>query len=399
MSTKILLGITGGIAAYKTPSLVRLIVQSGMDAHIVMTRAATNFVTPMTLATLSGNPVHEDMWADRRLPSVEHISLADLPDLAVIAPATANVIGKIANGIADDLLTTVFMAIRSPILICPAMNVNMYRNPVVQANIIKLQQLGYDVIEPESGWLACGWEGEGRMPEPETIMARIRSILSPRDLEGERILVTAGPTEEPLDPVRFLTNKSSGKMGVAVAKRAVARGANVTLIAGPMKVAAPDGVTHIPVRTALEMHDQVMEAFPAVDVVIKAAAVADFRPAVARESKIKKDEAGNSLELVKNPDILKILGRKKHKNQVLVGFAAETRDAVKNAKRKLKQKNLDMLVLNDVSQAGAGFDYDTNIVRLLYRDSGEEQLDIMSKEKVADTILDRVREMRKKAGS
>ena len=219
-----------------------------MDVHIVMTRTATHFVTPMTLATLSGNPVHEDMWADRLRPSVEHISLADLPDLAVVAPATANVIGKIANGIADDLLTTVFMAVRSPILICPSMNVNMYRNQIVQANIEKLRRLNYHVIEPESGWLACGWEGEGRMPEPETIMTRIKSLLSPRDLDGERILVTAGPTEEPLDPVRFLTNRSSGKMGVAVAKRAEARGADVTLIAGPMKVAPPGGVRHIAVQ-------------------------------------------------------------------------------------------------------------------------------------------------------
>lgn len=399
MSTKILLGITGGIAAYKTPSLVRLLVQAGMDVHIVMTRAASHFVTPMTLATLSGNPVYEDMWADRLRPSVEHISLADLPDLAIIAPATANVIGKIANGIADDLLTTVFIAVRSPILICPSMNVNMYRNQIVQANIEKLRRLNYHVIEPESGWLACGWEGEGRMPEPETIMMRIKSLVSPRDLGGERILVTAGPTEEPLDPVRFLTNRSSGKMGVAVAKRAEARGADVTLIAGPMKVPPPGGVRHIAVRTALEMQDRVVEAFPAVDVVIKAAAVADFRPAVVKDAKIKKDEAETSLKLVRNPDILKILGEKKQKNQILVGFAAETQNAAENAKKKLKEKNLDMLVLNDVSQAGAGFDHDTNIVRLLYRSGAEEQLDMMSKDKVADVILDRVIEMRKKIGT
>ncbi len=395
MRAKILLGITGGIAAYKTPSLVRLIIQAGMDAHIVMTRAATHFVTPLTLATLSGNPVYEDMWAHRLQPSVEHISLADLPDLAVIAPATANVIGRIANGIADDLLTTVFMAVRSPILICPSMNVNMFHNPIVQENIEKLRRLNYHVMEPESGWLACGWQGEGRMPEPEAIVARIKSVLSPRDLEGERILVTAGPTEEPLDPVRFLTNKSSGKMGVAVAKRAEARGADVILIAGPMKVPPPDGVRHIPVRTALEMQDRVAEAFPSVDVVIKAAAVADFRPSVVKEGKIKKHEAETSLRLLRNPDILKTLGKNKRKNQILVGFAAETQNPVENAKKKLKEKNLDMLVLNDVSQVGAGFDHDTNIVRLLYRSGVEEQLDLMSKEKVADVILDRIKEMRK----
>jgi len=399
MSTTVLLGITGGIAAYKTPSLVRLLVQAGMEVHIIMTRAATHFVTPLTLATLSGNPVHEDMWADRNRPSVEHISLADMPDLAVIAPATANVIGKIAGGIADDLLTTVFMAVTAPILLCPSMNVNMYRNPVVQENIEKLRQLNYHIMEPESGWLACGWEGEGRMPEPESIVSGVLSILSPRDLEGERILVTAGPTEEPLDPVRFLTNRSSGKMGVAVARRAAARGAEVTLVAGPIKIPTPKGVRCIPVRTALEMHARVIEAFPAMDVVIKAAAVADFRPATFNEGKMKKDDIGTSLRLVKNPDILKILGEKKRKDQILVGFAAETQDVLKNARAKLKRKNVDMLVLNDVGRPGAGFDFDTNIVHLLHRSGSEEKLDLMSKDKVADVILDRVKEMRKKAVS
>jgi phosphopantothenoylcysteine decarboxylase/phosphopantothenate--cysteine ligase len=396
MARSVLLGITGGIAAYKTPLLVRLLVQEGMDVHVVMTRAATHFVTPLTLATVSGNPVYDDMWGERHRPSVEHISLADSAEIAVIAPATANVIGKIAGGIADDMLTTVIMAVTCPVLICPSMNVNMYRNPIVQENISKLKALGYHLMEPAAGYLACGWTGEGRMPEPEEIAERIKGLLSPRDLDGERILVTAGPTEEPLDPARFLTNRSSGKMGVAVATRALARGASVTLIAGPMKISAPPGVLHVPVRTAREMYDRVMEAFPNSDVVIKAAAVADFRPAQMKKAKIKKADMASAIRLVKNPDILQELGQTKRKGQILVGFAAETHDVLENGRAKLEKKNLDMLVLNDVSKPGAGFDYDTNIVRFLHRSGEEEQMDIMSKEKVADLILDRVIKLRKR---
>jgi len=396
MAGSVLLGITGGIAAYKSPWLVRLLVQAGMDVHVVMTRAATHFVTPLTLATVSGNPVYDDMWAERHHPSVEHISLADRAQIAVIAPATANTIGKIAGGIADDMLSTVIMAVTCPVLICPSMNVNMYRNPVVQNNITKLKELGYHVMEPAAGWLACGWMGEGRMPEPEEIAEKIKSLLAPRDLEGERILVTAGPTEEPLDPARVLTNRSSGKMGVAVARRAVARGAAVTLIAGPMKIPAPEGVRHIPVRTAREMYDQVMGAFPEADVVIKAAAVADFRPAQRRRAKIKKEDMASSIRLVRNPDILRRLGKTKRKDQILIGFAAETHDALENGRAKLEKKNLDMLVLNDVTKPGAGFDYDTNIVRFLHRSGEEEQMDLMSKDKVADLILNRVLQLRKR---
>ncbi len=395
MGSRVLLGITGGIAAYKTPWLVRLLVTAGMDVHVVMTKAATQFVTPLTLATVSGNPVFDDMWGDRHRPQVEHISLADGADVAVIAPATANIIGKIASGIADDLLSTVVMALTCPILMCPSMNVNMYRNAVVQANLKRLAELGYHVMDPDAGYLACGWIGEGRMPEPEAIVQEIGRLLAPGDLAGERILVTAGPTEEPLDPVRFITNRSSGKMGVAVARRAVLRGATVTLVAGPLKVEPPAGLTHIPVRTALEMHDRVVERFPDVDVVIKAAAVADFRPIQAEGRKIKKEEVGPSVNLVRNPDILRILGKSKRKEQILVGFAAETHDVLRNGREKLKQKKLDMLVLNDVSKPGAGFDCDTNIVRFLHRSGKEEQMDMMSKEQVADLILDRVKELRR----
>ncbi len=395
MGSRVLLGITGGIAAYKTPWLVRLLVTAGMDVHVVMTKAATQFVTPLTLATVSGNPVFDDMWGDRHRPQVEHISLADGADVAVIAPATANIIGKIASGIADDLLSTVVMALTCPILMCPSMNVNMYRNAVVQANLKRLAELGYHVMDPDAGYLACGWIGEGRMPEPEAIVQEIGRLLAPGDLAGERILVTAGPTEEPLDPVRFITNRSSGKMGVAVARRAVLRGATVTLVAGPLKVEPPAGLTHIPVRTALEMHDRVVERFPDVDVVIKAAAVADFRPIQAEGRKIKKEEVGPSVNLVRNPDILRILGKSKRRDQILVGFAAETHDVLRNGREKLKQKKLDMLVLNDVSKPGAGFDCDTNIVRFLHRSGKEEQMDMMSKEQVADLILDRVKELRR----
>jgi phosphopantothenoylcysteine decarboxylase / phosphopantothenate---cysteine ligase len=398
MSASVLLGVSGGIAAYKIPNLVRIMVQAEKDVHVVMTRAAGQFVTPMTLATVSENRVHNDMWADPGRPSVEHISLADNADLAVIAPATANIIGKLASGIADDMLTTVLMAVRCPVLICPSMNVNMFRNPIVQGNITKLKEVGYKILEPESGWLACGWTGEGRLPEPEVIAEAIQKLLAPKDMHGERILVTAGPTEEPLDPVRFISNRSSGRMGAAVADRAAARGASVTLVAGPMKIPAPFGVTHVPVRTGREMKDRVMEVFSDHDVVVKAAAVADFRPAKQRKEKAKKQEMGNTIGLVKNPDILSSLGKIRRKDQVIVGFAAETQHVLKNGRDKLKKKNLDMLVLNDVSAPGAGFDYDTNIVRFLHKSGEEEQMEIMSKDRVADLILDRILAMRRKVG-
>jgi phosphopantothenoylcysteine decarboxylase/phosphopantothenate--cysteine ligase len=394
MGASVLLGITGGIAAYKAPLLVRLMVKAGMNVHVVMTRAATEFVTPLTLATLSGNPVSLDMWGGRDRPAVEHISLADATRIAVIAPATANFIGKLANGIADDMLTTTLMAYNKPTIIYPSMNVNMYRNPILQANLDRLLTYGYQVMVPDSGELACGWTGEGRMPEPEAIFREVERRLGPRDFDGLRVLVTAGPTEEPLDPVRFLTNRSSGRMGVAIAKRALARGGEVTLISGPLKVTAPHGINHIPVRTAAEMMEKVLERFHESDVVVKAAAVADFRPETVHGEKIKKDEFGTSINLVRNPDILATLGSRKWPDQILIGFAAETSDAIRNARIKLKNKNVDMLVLNDVSKPGAGFDCETNIVRLLFRSGDEEQLSLMSKEDVADQILNRALDLR-----
>ncbi len=409
MDGTVLLGITGGIAAYKTPLLVRLLKDRGMDVHVIMTQAAKRFTTRTTLAAVSENRVHDDMWADPGSPSIEHIALAEQADLAVIAPATANLVGKMAAGIADDLLTTTLLAITCPTLICPAMNVKMYRNPVVQSNIKKLEALGHRIMAAESGYLVCGTTGEGRMPEPARIADEVSKIVgeigigergteptSGRDLEGERILVTAGPTEEPIDFVRFLTNHSSGKMGVAIAKRAQARGAATTLVAGPLKTAPPPGVRHVPIRTALEMKERVDEIFPEVDTVIKAAAVADFRPRTLHEGKVKKGDLGTAIELVKNPDILMGLGGIKRDDQVLVGFAAETSDIIENGRAKLKRKNLDMLVLNDVGAQGAGFNHDTNIVRFIHRSGEDEQMDIMSKESVADLILDRVIELRKK---
>lgn len=390
----VLLGITGGIAAYKIPHLVRLLVSAGHSVQPVMTDAAEQFVTPLTLATLSGKTVFKSMWGDRLRPQVEHISLADEADVAVIAPATANFLGKAAAGIADDMLTTVFTALTCPVILCPAMNVNMYRNPVVQRNLKILEDLGYRIMQPGSGDLACGYTGEGRMPEPEEIFDRICRELTPQDLAGIRILVTAGPTEEPIDPVRFLTNRSSGKMGVAAAKRALARGADVTMVAGPMKVPVPAGVLHIAIRTAREMYDAVIAAAEEADVVIKTAAVADYRPSLISAEKMKKSEDFSAVELVKNPDILQALGDRKRSGQILVGFAAETNDLVANARKKLNDKKLDLLVLNDVTQEGAGFDSDTNIVRIFHGSGEEESLDIMPKEAVADAILDRVVNLR-----
>jgi phosphopantothenoylcysteine decarboxylase/phosphopantothenate--cysteine ligase len=395
MSDSILVGVTGGIAAYKTPMLVRALASAGHDVHVVMTRAATKFVSPLVLATLSGNPARTNMWARRGEPSVEHILLADRAAAAVVAPATANVLAKLAWGICDDLLTTTLSAVTCPTLLCPSMNVNMLRNRATQRNLQTLKELGYHILEPENGWLACGWTGPGRMPEPEEIADRALMLLGPHDLRGEAILVTAGPTEEPLDPVRYLTNRSSGRMGAAIARRAAMRGADVTLVAGPLKVKPPAGVRTVRVRTALDMFEKVMELFPKMSAVIKAAAVADFRPATVRDRKIKKcDFEPTALELVENPDILRTLGERKRPGQVLIGFAAETDDVEVNARKKLLDKHVDMLVVNDVRREGAGFDGDTNIVRFLCPDGRDEETGLLSKDAVADLILDRLKRIR-----
>lgn len=386
----IVLGVTGGIAVYKAVELLRLYVKAGAVVHVVMTRSAQEFVTPLTFQTLSGNPVHTDLFSLYQEREIGHISLADRADLFVVAPATANIVGKVAGGIADDLLTTTIMATRAPVLFVPAMNVNMWENPIYRQNEAKLKTLGYHFKEPVAGFLACGWEGKGKLPEPAAIVAESERLLTPRDLVGETVLVTAGPTREELDPVRYISNYSSGKMGYAIARAACNRGARVILVSGPTCLAAPCGVEMVEVVSAREMRDAVMAQAPAATVIIKAAAVADYRPAAPTTQKIKKGQAETmTLQLEKNPDILAELGRMKGE-RFLVGFAAETGDLLANARAKLQEKNLDLIVANDVTQAGAGFDVDTNIVRLLFSDGSLEELPQMSKDEVAQRLLDRI---------
>ncbi len=394
MNKTVVLGVTGGIAAYKTPWLVRLLVKEGARVRVVMTRNAAQFVTPLTLATVSEHPVHSAMWDTPTEPSMEHITLADQADGIVIAPATANFIAKLAGGLADDLLSTLLLAARCPVMVCPSMNTNMFLHPAVQENLQRLTGRGVLVLMPDSGELACGWTGAGRMPEPDVIADHVLTMMQGRDLEGLSVLVTAGPTVEFLDPVRYLTNRSSGKMGIAIAKRAALRGARVTLVAGPLKAAVPAMVNHIPVQSARDMQQAVLDRFPHTDVVIKAAAVADFRPADTCDVKVKKAHAALTIPLETNPDILLELGAMKRPEQILVGFAAETDNVLEHARAKLLTKNLDMLVVNDVSKPGAGFDVDTNIIRILHRSGEEEQFAIMPKSQVADMLLDRVMTLR-----
>jgi phosphopantothenoylcysteine decarboxylase / phosphopantothenate---cysteine ligase len=383
---RIVLGVTGGIAAYKAAELCRLFVRAGAQVRVVMTEAAKEFVAPLTFQTLSGNRVYDGLFAASGHYSVDHVGLAQEADLVVVAPATANCLGKIAAGIADDLLATTVMAARCPVILAPAMNTAMYENPVTRQNMEKLLALGYVFVEPEEGELACGDSGRGRMAAVDDIFAAASRLLLPvRDWAGIQLLVTAGPTREPLDPVRYLTNHSSGKMGYAVAEEAAKRGARVTLISGPVNLRPPAGVETIQVTTALEMHQAVLGLFPETDVVIKAAAVADYRPATARETKIKKG-GDMSLPLVRNPDILAELGRLKQK-QVLVGFAAETDHLAENATAKLTGKNLDMIVANDLTVSGAGFNADTNVVTFYFRDGGATALPQMPKSGVAREIL------------
>jgi phosphopantothenoylcysteine decarboxylase / phosphopantothenate---cysteine ligase len=385
----IVLGVTGGIAAYKSVELLRLLTKAGADVHVIMTGSAMEFVTPLTFQTLSMNPVSTSLFNLLSEREIGHISLADRADLVIIAPATANIVGKLANGIADDMLTTTVMATKAPVLIAPAMNVNMFQNPAYKENEARLMERGFLFVEPIRGTLACGWEGEGKLQEPKVIFEEARRALAAKDLAGERLLVTAGPTREELDPVRFISNHSSGKMGYAIAMAARRRGAEVTLVTGPTSIHKPFGVTVVPVVSACEMREAVIQRALQSTIIIKAAAVADYRPAVRADSKIKKGKAPETLQLVRNPDILEELGKTKGRF-LLVGFAAETGELLKNARKKLKGKNLDMVVANDVSKPGAGFDVDTNIVRLIFRDGGMEELPIMGKEELADVILDRV---------
>ncbi len=394
---KIVLGITGGIAAYKAAELTRALIKAGAQVRVIMTRSAMEFITPLTLQTLSQSPVYTDMFAPTDQYDMAHIALADFADAFVIAPATGNVIGKIASGVADDLLTTTIMAQNKPTLICPAMNDKMLANPVVQDNIRKLRQFGYIVMESGVGELACKTSGSGRLPEIPDIMEAIESLLSPKDFAGERLLITAGPTEEPLDPVRFITNRSSGKMGYALAFAAHQRGAEVTLISGPTKLAAPPVEKIIFVRTALEMYHAVMEHYSKATVIIKAAAVADYRPKFTSSEKIKKDKGLTGIELTRNPDIIAEIGTKKKKG-ILVGFAMETEDLLANARQKLLKKNMDMIVANSLREEGAGFQADTNIITIIDKNGKTVILNKMTKRDAAHQILDHIKTLNKKKG-
>lgn len=387
---KIVLGVTGGIAVYKAVDLVSRLRKQGAEVRVIMTEHAQKFVTPLTFKEISGNKVATSMWESNQEFNVEHIALANWADAFLVAPATANILAKMACGIADDLLSTTLLAAQAPIIVCPAMNTGMYENPITQDNIKKLADFGVTVMPPAVGVLACGTSGAGRLPEPQQIVEFVSAFFAKRegDLRGLKVLVTAAGTREPIDPVRFVGNRSSGKMGYAVAQMAAERGAEVLLISGPSALAVPANVKAIKVETTNEMLEACLEAYGKVDIVIKAAAVADYRPRDVADQKIKK-KTDDALTVVmdKNPDILKTLGSKKT-HQVLIGFAAETQNLLANASEKIIKKNLDMIVANDVTAAGAGFNTDTNIVKLLYPSGEVLALEQMPKVAVANVILD-----------
>ena len=389
----VLLGVTGSIAAYKTAYLASALKKLHANVHVLMTKNAVNFINPVTFETLTGNKCLVDTF-DRNFEfSVEHVSLAKQADVVMIAPASANVIGKIAHGIADDMLTTTVMACRCRKLIAPAMNTNMYENPIVQDNLKILEKYGYEVITPAVGYLACGDTGAGKMPEPQLLLEYIlREIAYEKDMDGMKVLVTAGPTQEPVDPVRYLTNHSTGKMGYALAKICSLRGADVTLVTGKTSIAPPRFVKTVEITTAHEMYEAVTKAFPDQDIVIKAAAVADYRPAIVSSEKIKKTEDTAEIRLERTEDILASLGSKKRPGQFLCGFSMETENMLGNSRAKLAKKNLDMIVANNLKVPGAGFAGDTNVVTLI-TEKEETELPLMSKEETAVRILDKILEM------
>jgi len=394
---KIVLGITGGIAAYKAAELTRALVKEGAQVKIIMTKSAVEFVTPLTLQTLSQNQVYTDMFVPADKYDMAHIALAEFADVFVIAPATANIIGKIASGIGDDLLSTTIMAEAKPTLICPAMNDKMLSNPIVLENINKLRKFGYVVMDSAEGELACNTTGKGRLPDILEIVEEIKTLLTPKDFNGVKFLITAGPTEEPLDPVRFITNLSSGKMGYALALAAHRRGAEVTLITGPATLPLPPVETIIKVRTAKQMHKAVMDNYKKAKIIIKAAAVADYCPKVMAVEKIKKDKKTLFLELERNPDIIAQIGKNKG-NRVLIGFAMETQNLLANAAEKLKEKNMDLIVANDLKEEGAGFRIDTNIITIIDRTGKSEAFGKMTKIEAAGEILNRVKKIINRKG-
>lgn len=391
----VLLGVTGSIAAYKTAYLASALKKLHASVHVLMTANATNFITPITFESLTGNKTLVDTF-DRNFEfQVEHVSLANQADVVMIAPASANVIGKLAHGIADDMLTTTVMACRCKKIVVPAMNTNMYENPVVQDNLKILEHYGYEWVEPATGYLACGDVGAGKMPEPETLLPYIlKEIACEKDMAGKKVLVTAGPTQESIDPVRYITNHSSGKMGYAIARMAAYRGADVTLVSGPTNLTPPVGVTVVPVVTAKEMFEAVTARSSGQDIIIKAAAVADYRPSHVSGDKVKKNAGEMCIELEKTDDILKYLGEHRSANTFLCGFSMETRDMVQNSREKLEKKHLDMIAANNLKVAGAGFQGDTNVLTLITRDE-EVSLPLMSKEDAASKILDKILSIRK----
>ena len=405
----IILGVTGGIAAYKCVDLVSRLRKQGANVHVILTKGAQNFVTETAMREISGNPVVTSMWQEIQQYDVEHIALAQLADVVLVAPATANVIAKCACGMADDMLTTTLLATKAPVFFAPAMNTNMYENSITQQNLHTLQERGCHIIDPAAGHLACGTSGVGRMPEPQELVEILADFFATGkepgdtneadysqhlaeglDFSGVNILVTAAGTREPIDPVRYIGNRSSGKMGYAIAEAARDLGANVTLISGPSALTPLAGVNFFKVESARDMRRLVLENFPESQIVIKAAAVADYRVKNVADHKIKKNDEELTLVLEKNPDILKELGQKKQNGQVLVGFAAETQNLIQYAQSKLEKKNLDMIVANDVSKPQAGFNVDTNLIKLLKRDGSIEELPLMSKKDLAYIILNHV---------
>jgi phosphopantothenoylcysteine decarboxylase/phosphopantothenate--cysteine ligase len=385
----ILLGVTGGIAAYKALELVRLLTKQNAVVHVVMTKHAEQFVGKVSFQTLSGNPVLTDTFDLSLGAEIKHVSLPDNASIAVIAPATANFIAKLAHGIADDLLSTMMLAMTKPVLIAPSMNVHMYNNPVVQDNIAKLKNYGYHFIEPNEGWLACGYEGKGRLAEPEQILEEIEFLLTKKDLQGKNILVSAGPTREYIDPVRFISNPSSGKMGYAIAKAARMRGANVILVSGKVNIKPPYGVRYVEVESAQQMYEQIKGLSSSVDCIIMSSAVSDFSPSKTSPQKIKKTSAYLDIRLERTQDILSSVARNKG-DKIIVGFAAETNNIEQYAKEKLIQKNLDMIVANNVTEKGSGFESDTNKVLIIFKNGTIEDLPLMRKVDLADVILDRI---------
>ena len=386
----VLLGVTGSIAAYKIAYLASALKKQQADVHVLMTRNATNFINPITFETLTGNKCLVDTFDRNFQFQVEHVSIAKKADVVMIAPASANVIGKLAHGIADDMLTTTIMACRCKKFISPAMNTNMFENPIVQDNLKTLEHYGYEVIDPAVGYLACGDTGAGKMPEPETLLNYIlRECACEKDMKGLKVLVTAGPTQEAIDPVRYITNHSSGKMGYAIAKMAMLRGADVTLVSGRTAIAPPPFVKVVPVVTARDMYEAVTAVSKEQDIIIKAAAVADYRPATVSDEKIKKKDDDMSIALERTDDILKYLGEHKPDGQFLCGFSMETQNMIGNSRVKLTKKNLDMVAANNVKMAGAGFQGDTNVLTLITQDE-EVSLPLMSKEDAASKILDRI---------